>query len=217
MRYDYDKYEYVKEREKNAVFIGFSEEDRKRNSFMPGREYLADEREAVFPKIFYYDSENDASRLHGYCVFIKVGFDFNYIKNNYIKLDKVYRKKYRYFKNVILYSELFSEGIDFNFGKYSNLELVDKYTLYDYNYFDCIFEKYREYCINFESRRYSKPKLKRIQKIRNVLKDRKEISTKELVLLTNFNERTIQRYMHDINSIYNEIGYDETKNIWYNV
>ncbi len=215
MRFNYDKDEYVKEREKNAIFIGFSEEDKKRNSFVSGKDYLIDEREAIFPKIFYYDSEDNVNRMHGYCVYIKVNYDIKYVKENFILLDKIYRKKYRYFKSIVLYSEKFPEEAYFNFGKFSNLEIIDKYILYDYNYFDSIFEEYRNYCIKYKKKKYSKPKLIKIDNVRKILKDKKQISTNEIVALTGLNERSIQRYMHDINYLYNEIGYNESTNLWY--
>ena len=135
--------EYIKEKERNAVFIGFSEEDKVRNTFIAGKDYIDGDRLAVFPKICYYDSIDDVKRLHGFCVFIKVDFDYDYVKNNFVNIDKFYRKKFRCFKIIVLYSDKFCENVYFNFGKFSNLRLVDKYVFFDYmyNYFDNIYEE----------------------------------------------------------------------------
>lgn len=218
LRNPYDD-SYVKEKERNVVFIGFNNEEKSKNTFISGREYIFEERAAVFPKIYYYENLKDAKRMHGYSVYIKVDYDLKYVKDNVVELDKYYRKKFRSFKSIILYSELFKIGDYVNFGSYSTLGIIDKETLFNprYNYFDYVFETYRKYCIDYKTLKLSKPKMEKLSLIRIMLKENKGITTKSLSTKLGISERNIQRYMHDMNELYNEIGYDESKNMWYKV
>ena len=47
------------------------------------------------------------------------------------------------------------------------------------------------------------------------IKQQKTRKTKDIVNDLNINERSVERYMHDLNLIYHNIGYDYTNNEWY--
>lgn len=73
-----------------------------------------------------------------------------------------------------------------------------------------------EYYIN--EKEHIKFTLKRKQNIDmlyNYLKDKTFITTKKISNDLKVSKRWVQRYMHDINLLYENIGYDENNKRWY--
>ena len=54
-----------------------------------------------------------------------------------------------------------------------------------------------------------------INKMTEYFKNKYTMKTKEIAQYLNMSERNIERYMHDYNKIYKNIGYDYVNNEWY--
>ena len=72
-----------------------------------------------------------------------------------------------------------------------------------------------EYLLNNYKKEFSKKKRNFIEQMHIFLKTKKTVKTSELVKKFHVNPRKIERYMKDYNKIYNNIGYDYSKNEWY--
>ena len=66
-----------------------------------------------------------------------------------------------------------------------------------------------------DSKKYNITKQNQLESLYNYLKDYKIVKTSKIASDLNLNERTIQRYMEDINNIYHNVGYDYSNNEWY--
>ena len=66
-----------------------------------------------------------------------------------------------------------------------------------------------------KEKKYTKKRLDNINKIYEYLGSYKTIKTNKIVGDLKINPRMIERYMHDINNLYHNIGYDYSKNEWY--
>lgn len=137
-------------------------------------------------------------------------------KPNVYEIDKHVRKLFDKFEYVILIS---IEEFNYGLVPFSNIyvEFANKYfnsdeginTLVDYLYEESINKK--------------ELKLTRIKNINiNILKkyiDGKQdyIKTEEIIKHLNVNEKWLQRYMKDMNKIYNNIGYNKKTRVWYKV
>ena len=70
---------------------------------------------------------------------------------------------------------------------------------------------------NFSTKeiKITKNKMAKIRQLYEVMKKNKELSTKKISDEVVFSYRNIQRYMYNLNRVYNCIGYDYSRNIWY--
>ena len=98
----------------------------------------------------------------------------------------------------------------------SRFEKVDRDIYNDYSY--QLGEEWDKYKLDKEhevTKNYNITKKSKLEYLYNYLKDYKTIKTSKVASDLNLNERTIQRYMKDINNIYHNVGYDYLNNEWY--
>jgi len=133
------------------------------------------------------------------------------------EIDRHTRKIFKNFDYVILIS---NEEFDYGHVHFSNL-----YVVFANNYFDnaeginiLIDKIYEEFRSRKESK-ISKIKNDNIEKLRTFIRKLKKdfFTTDEVKQKLNVNEKWIQRYMKEMNNIYNNIGYNKRKRLWYKV
>ena len=75
---------------------------------------------------------------------------------------------------------------------------------------------YNEYKNNLDIN-YSRIKISNINKLKEYIdkQDKEYITTKDIIKNSNVNEKWVQRYMKDMNNIYNNIGYNKKTIVWY--
>lgn len=137
-------------------------------------------------------------------------------KPNVYEIDKHVRKLFDKFEYVILIS---IEEFNYGLVPFSNIyvEFANKYfssieginVLVDYLYNESL---------NKEELKLSRIKKININKLKKYI-DRKQdyIKTEEIIKHLNVNEKWLQRYMKDMNKIYNNIGYNKKTRVWYKV
>ena len=182
---------------KNIVIVGFTDEELKSLSY-PIIEN---------GNVRYFISINDAIKYQGYMLILD-----NTINFDLIELDKKYRKSFNKYERILIYNENYKWTND----KWSRFEKVDRGIFNDYSY--QLVEEWDKYKLNKEqevTKNYNINKQNKLECLYNYLKNHKTIKTSKIASDLNLDERTIQRYMKDINDIYHNVGYDYSNNEWY--
>jgi len=130
------------------------------------------------------------------------------------EFDRLNRSKFKNFEYVIIISIDFYDFLRPKTIPYSPFIFYDEPTFKKNS--DIIFTLYEKY-LNEKNQKFSNIKLKNISKLKNYLKQTKKTyyTTKEIKEALKVNEKWVQRYMKDMNTIYKNIGYNHHKNMWY--
>lgn len=182
---------------KNVAIVGFENEERKCVS------YPCIENSVVH----YCDTISEAIKYQGYMIII------NNSKNiDLVSFDKKYRKSLNKYERILIYNGKYT----WTYDKWSRFEKVNRGIFDDYSY--QLGEEWDKYKLDKEneiSKKYNITKQNQLESLYNYLKDYKIVKTSKIASDLNLNERTIQRYMQDINNIYHNVGYDYSNNEWY--
>ena len=192
---------------KNIVIVGFTKTER--NSIaIPSLEepYYESQR------VHYVDNLSDATKYQGYMLIID-----NKDNKTIVELDKKYRGTFNKYEIIMVYNKNYVYSYK-NTNKWSRLEKVGQ-ELFEFDAFS-IGEKWDEYKKNKDNEilktiKFNKNKEKKLNMLYQYLKKNKTRKTNEISKDLNINNRSIQRYMHDLNEIYHNIGYDYSLNEWY--
>ncbi len=199
---------YRRDYRKNIVYCGFNETE-KRSLILylaPGPAYDEDEitpyRKA--PINIMIDTFEEAMKHLGLALYLKVDENINLVE-----FDKKYRKKLDYW-----FIRLYNQNFQYKNNKFSNISLIDEREMFG-DYFDQAVYYIDTYYKKHKTLKIHPKRREKLDYIHNFMKKKKEVKSNELVSVFNINIRNIQRYMNDINILYNDIGYDYSKNIWY--
>lgn len=159
-----------------------------------------------FPYIIEVNDLKEALNHQGFLLIINK-LDIEPI--SYIDFDIKYRNKFKNYNLVIINSD--------KIGK-NNQNILDTKLIINKKFYlnNLILTNMYEYYIN--EKEHIKFTLKRKQNIDmlyNYLKDKTFITTKKISNDLKVSKRWVQRYMHDINLLYENIGYDENNKRWY--
>lgn len=194
---------------KNIVYCGFNENE-KRSLIIyspPGPAYNEDDYLTPYRKApisLIIDTLEEAKKHRGLALYLRVDK-----KTNLVEFDKKYRKKLDYW-----FIRLYNQDFQYKDNKFSNISLIGEREMFGdctdqaVYYIDKYFEEHKPLKIHPQ-------KKETLDKIHNYMQKKKEATSNELTTTLKINIRNIQRYMHDINLLYNDIGYDYSKNIWY--
>ncbi len=160
-----------------------------------------------FPYIKKVDKLEDLKRKQGFLLII--GEDKLPLKE-IMEIDKKYRKLFNHFQFVYILTED-EKKLNFYHLKYSNIYFVNQ----EYPDDDSILELYYKYLLNSKKIKLSKNKKASLEKIHLYLKKKDIVTTKEIAKKFSLTLRSVERYMHDYNKIYKNIGYDFKRNAWY--
>ena len=181
---------------KNIILVGFNDVEGKSIQIPP------------IGKNYYLNNMNEAKNHQGYLIIIN-----NKDNINLVEFDKKYRKILNKYVNVWLYNEKYND----TYNKWSNIRMVNRdIFLFDSLYFWDQYDEYK-YLVEHETvnKKYTDKRLNNIANLHNYLKKYSTIKTSKISHDLKINSRMIQRYMKDINDIYNNIGYDYSNNEWY--
>lgn len=175
-----------------------------------------------FPYLVKVNSLKDIKRKQGFLLVLTMDdlyYEYKNIVDVFVpdvyEIDRYVRKRFRNFKYVIIIS---IEKFDYGHIPFSNI-----YVEYANKYFDTneglnilINKLYKEY-LESKEKNFSKQKMIKIEKLKSYLKGtrKKFITTKQIMNDLNVTEKWIQRYMKDMNYLYNNVGYNKKKRIWY--
>lgn len=184
---------------KNVVIVGFPDEVERRFVSIP---YIEN------GMVRYVDSLSDATKYQGYYIIIDNSDDLSIIE-----IDKKYRRTLNRFEIIYIYNEKYKE----KYYKYSRIQTINRDIFRDWGYqLSCDWDAYKKRVEKaIENIKYNKDKEEKLNILYNFIKDKNEITTKEIKDKLNLSERSIQRYMKDINDIYKSVGYDYSNNKWY--
>lgn len=183
---------------KNVVIVGFLDEAERRSVSIPFIDG---------GNIHYVSNLSEATKFQGYMILID-----NRDNIDLVELDKKYRKTFNRFELIYIYNEKYKE----RYYKYSRFKTWNREIFCDLSYeFACDWDDYKKIKENSIKTKYNKNKETKLNMLYNFIKDKKEITTKEIKKILGISERNIQRYMEDINNIYHNVGYDYSNNEWY--
>ena len=181
---------------KNVVIVGFENEEKNSISYP----YLENR------VVHFCNTISEATKYQGYMIIIN-----NTENVNLVAFDKKYRKSLNKYERILIYNEKYN----WTYDKWSRFERVNRFIFDDYSYqFGEEWDKYKLDKEHEVTKKYNITKQSNLESLYNYLKDYKTIKTSKIVSDLNLNERTIQRYMEDINNIYHSVGYDYSKNEW---
>ena len=182
---------------KNVVIVGFENEEKNSISYP----YLENS------VVHFCNSISEAIKYQGYMIIIN-----NTENVNLVAFDNKYRKSLNKYERILIYNEKYN----WTYDKWSRFEKVNRFIFDDYSYqFGEDWYKYKLDKEHEVTKKYNITKQSNLESLYNYLKDYKTIKTSKVASDLNLNERTIQRYMEDINNIYHSVGYDCSKNEWY--
>lgn len=159
-----------------------------------------------FPYIIEVNDLKEALNHQGFLLIIN---ELDIEPISYIDFDIKYRNKFKNYNLVIINSD--------KIGK-NNQNILDTKLIINKKFYlnNLILTNMYEYYIN--EKEHIKFTLKRKQNIDmlyNYLKDKTFITTKKISNDLKVSKRWVQRYMQDINLLYENIGYDENNKRWY--
>ena len=182
---------------KNVVIVGFTQKEKNSISYP----YIENN------VVHYCDTISEAIKYQGYMIIIN-----NSENNDLVVFDKKYRKSLNKYERILIYNEKYN----WTYDKWSRFEKVDRGIFDDYSYqFGEEWDKYKLDKEHEVTKKYNFNKQNKLECLYNYLKDYKAIKTSKIASDLNLNERTIQRYMKELNDIYHSVGYDYSSNEWY--
>lgn len=206
----------------NVVFCGFNEIER--NSF-----WLNDIRKDVmwekgvyydeitkalkhrFPYVIYEESYKCAEKHQGFALFLKVKYS-KIVNMSKREIDIYYRSRFFKYTMIYLYNEKFDNK---KLNKFSNVIFIGEKEM-NGELDDFMNKEYFYYLENKNKiENMSFKMLNRINDLKKYLQVTKVSNSKEISNKFGVSVRSIQRYMHMLNDIYNCIGYDYYKDEWY--
>ncbi len=167
----------------------------------------------------------DIKRKQGFLLILTVGdienyYDLSdiYLKDCIIdvyKFDRLYRKKLGKFEYTIIISEEEIDSIKIPF--------TNTYVVYANDYIEIkdglnpLIRKIYQDSLHKKEIKYTKKRKDNIEKLRKCINklNKDYFKTEDIIKRLGVNRKWIQRYMKDMNLLYNNIGYDRRKRVWY--
>ena len=176
----------------------------------------------IEPNFIKINTLKDLKRKQGFLLLITMDELYDYLPNvvdtfepDVYEIDRYTRKLFKNFEYVILIS---IEEFDYDHIPFSNMYVVfaNKYFNTDKG-INVLIDKIYEEFISKKENKISRIKNDNIEKLRTFIKKLKKdfFTTEEMKQKLNVNEKWIQRYMKEMNKIYNNIGYNKRKRLWY--
>lgn len=176
----------------------------------------------IDPNLIKINTLKELGRKQGFLLLVTTDELYDYFPNvvdmiepDVYEIDRYTRKIFKNFDYVILISP---EEFDYGHVHFSNT-----YVVFANNYFNTndginvLINKIYEEFKSKKENKLSKIKCDNVEKLRNFITNLKKdfFTTEEIKQKLNVNEKWIQRYMKEMNNIYNNIGYNKRKRVWY--
>ena len=176
----------------------------------------------VEPNLIKINSLKEIGRKQGFLLLITMDELYDCFPNvidtiepDVYEIDRYTRKIFKNFEYVILIS---NEEFDYGHVHFSNM-----YVVFANNYFNTneginvLIDKIYEDYISKKEIKLSRIKSDNVEKLRTFIRklNKDFFTTEEIKQKLNVNDKWIQRYMKEMNDIYNNIGYNKRKRLWY--
>lgn len=178
-------------------------------------------------KTRYVDTLKEALEDQGFMIVIKQ------IPAQAIQaFDQMYRFQLKHYEKVVLYQGAKHFGYQtytingkkdryqksYTIERFSKMIIASRLLLFGGRFADWMEDCYKEYQEQMKKERKMKMSVKRLyrlRKIREYVEPRDRIKTSDVCQALGMNERMVQRYMVDLNTCDNNVGYDYTKCEYY--
>lgn len=177
-----------------------------------------------YPHLVKINNLKELERKQGFLLVLTMDDLSEYLPNvidpyqpDVYEIDRHARKTFQNFEYTIIIS---AEEFDYGHIPFSNIyvEFANKYFNTKKGLNILIDKLYKEYTSKKELK-LSNIKRNNINKLKQYIDNHQNeyITTKEIIESLNINEKWLQRYMKDMNKLYNNIGYNKRKRVWYKV
>ena len=159
-----------------------------------------------FPYIIEVNDLKEALNHQGFLLIIN---ELDIEPISYIDFDIKYRNKFKNYNLVIINSD--------KIGK-NNQNILDTKLIINKKFYLnnlILTNMYEYYIYEKEHIKFTLKRKQNIDMLYNYLKDKTFITTKKISNDLKVSKRWVQRYMQDINLLYENIGYDENNKRWY--
>lgn len=176
----------------------------------------------IEPNLIKINTLKELGRRQGFILLLTMDELYDYFPNvidmiepDVYEIDRHTRKIFKNFEYVILIS---NEEFDYGHVPFSNM-----YVVFANNYFDTskginvLIDKINDNFLSKKEIKLTNIKYENIEKLRTFIRKLKKefFTTDEIKQKLNVNDKWIQRYMKEMNNIYNNIGYNKRKRVWY--
>ena len=176
----------------------------------------------VKPNLVKINNLEELERKEGFLLLITMDDLYDYFPNvvdtfepDVYEIDRYSRKLFKNFEYVIVIS---SEECEYGRIPFSNM-----YVVFANNYFNtneginALIDKISNEFMSKKENKFSRIKSNNVEKLRTFIRklNKEFFTTDEIKQKLNVNEKWIQRYMKEMNNIYNNIGYNKRKRLWY--
>ena len=176
----------------------------------------------VKPNLVKINNLEELGRKQGFLLLITMDDLYDYfphvvdiLEPDVYEIDRYSRKLFKNFEYVIVIS---IEEFDYGRIPFSNMNVVFANNYFNTNeginvLIDKIFNEY----MSKKENKLSRIKINNVEKLRTFIRklNKEFFTTDEIKQKLNVNEKWIQRYMKEMNNIYNNIGYNKRKRLWY--
>lgn len=206
----------MKNIKRNIVYVGT-------DSYFKDTLKLKDTKiNSIEPNLIKINTLKELGRRQGFILLLTMDELYDYFPNvidmmepDVYEIDRHTRKIFKNFEYVILIS---NEEFDYGHVPFSNM-----YVVFANNYFDTseginvLINKINDNFLSKKESKLTNIKYENIEKLRTFIRKLKKefFTTDEIKQKLNVNDKWIQRYMKEMNNIYNNIGYNKRKRVWY--
>ena len=162
-----------------------------------------------FPFIKRVSSLEELKRKTGFLLLIYEEL----LPKKMMEVDKNYRFLFSHFQEVYILTE-----DEKKVGKryaFANFQYVDKRYWEIENMDEEVYQLFITHLLQEKRSHFQKRKQEQIAHMHHFLRRKKTWKTEEIQQSFSLSKRQVQRFMHDINLLYYDIGYDYSSNLWY--
>lgn len=206
----------MKNRKRNIVYVGYD------SYYQESLKLCNTKINNIEPNMVKINTLKELGRKQGFLLIITMDdlYDFfpnvvNIYEPDVYEVDRYFRKMFQRFEYVIAIS---IEEFDYGRIPFSNMFVVFANNYFNTNEgINVLIDKLLEEFISKKERKMSRIKINNVEKLRTFIEKSKKVffTTEEIKQKLNVNEKWIQRYMKEMNYIYNNIGYNKRKRLWY--
>ncbi len=201
---------------RNIVFVGFNYEEQQKIKIIDTRKqkeewsFLASYRKR-FPYVIYLNDISESLKHQGFAIIIKYRGETS--------LEEFWKKHYKHlskkYYHVIVCNNYAIDKSKFPIETIVEEKLYDDKIMLEVNSWYFAFLKSEEKKRKIEERIKTNPEKGNIAlKLKDYLKDKDNITSKEVALHFNIPLRTAQRYMSYMNDIFENVKYDAKTKTW---
>lgn len=207
---------------RNIVLVGFTKEEIQKLEL----EDIRNQKETWtnkdithrFPRLVFIDTWSSAKRHQGFLLFLKIEDDFDFVT-----YDIKYRKQFKNYRYVFLVPSGRSK-IAYPYQIYNLTHIIHPYSkiavipFFYFAYHPSINQSIQylyQYDLETQNKQLSQIRLKNVEKLNQYVKNKTYLDIKKTAFDLDVSTKWIERYLKDMNTVYQNVGYDRERKQFY--